>query len=71
MQQKTSGAIEGARARYPAVCYVFDCLHLDGQPLVSEPLVCRRVWLEDTLTKNTSYRISEVVAEGAELFRAA
>ncbi|MCU0579222.1 MAG: non-homologous end-joining DNA ligase, partial [Desulfobacterota bacterium] len=71
MQQKTSGAIERARRRYPAICYVFDCLYLDGRPLVNEPLVRRRVWLEDTLKKNTSYRISEAVAEGAELFRAA
>ncbi len=38
IQQSSEGAIERARAKYPAVCYVFDCLYLDGRPIVNEPL---------------------------------
>jgi ATP-dependent DNA ligase len=71
MQQTGKGGIERVHARYPAVCYVFDCLYLDGRPIVNEPLVRRRAWMEDAIRRNTPYRVSEAVAEGAELFRAA
>ncbi len=71
MQQTGEGAISRARARYPAVCYVFDCLYLDGRPIVNEPLVRRRAWMEDAVKKNTPYRLSEAVSEGADLFDAA
>ncbi|SPE58667.1 ATP-dependent DNA ligase clustered with Ku protein, LigD (fragment) [Verrucomicrobia bacterium] len=43
MQQRGEGAIGRAKASHPAVCYVFDCLYLDGRPIVSEPLNRRRV----------------------------
>jgi DNA ligase D-like protein (predicted ligase) len=71
IQQTTDGAVERARSRYPAVCYVFDCLYLDGRPIVNEPLVRRRAWMADAIKRNTPYRVSEVVDEGKELFRAA
>ncbi len=71
MQQTSEGAIERARATYPAVCYVFDCLYLDGRPIVNEPLVRRRAWLADALKPNTPYRLSEVVDDGHALFEAA
>lgn len=71
VQQKGEGAIERARAKYPAVCYVFDCLYLDGRPVVNEPLVRRRQWLEGVIRRDTPYRVSEAVAEGGELFKAA
>ena len=71
IQQKSQGAIERARGKYPAVCYVFDCLYLDGRPIVNEPLVRRRAWMEDAIKRDTPYRVSEAVAEGAELFQAA
>ncbi len=71
MQQTSEGAIERARAKYPAVCYVFDCLYLDGRPIVNEPLVRRRAWLADALKPNTPYRLSEVVDDGRALFEAA
>ena len=69
-QQNSEGSIERARARYPAVCYVFDCLYLDGRPIMNEPLVRRRAWMEDAIKPGTPYRISEAVSEGAELFKA-
>ena len=71
IQQSGQGAIERARAKYPAVCYVFDCLYLDGRPIVNEPLVRRRAWMEDAIKRESPYRVSEVVTEGAELFKAA
>jgi bifunctional non-homologous end joining protein LigD len=71
MQQTTEGGIERARAKHPAVCYVFDCLYLDGRAIVNEPLARRREWLEDAIKKDSAYRVSEVVEEGTALFEAA
>jgi bifunctional non-homologous end joining protein LigD len=70
MQQTTEGGIERARSNHPAVCYVFDCLYLDGRPIVNEPLTRRREWLEDAIRKGTPYRVSETVEDGAALFQA-
>ena len=71
LRQNSKAAIERARAKYPAVCYIFDCLYLDGRPIVNEPLVRRRAWMEDAIRHNTPYRVSEAVSEGAGLFSAA
>jgi bifunctional non-homologous end joining protein LigD len=70
MQQTKQGAIERARQRYPAVCYIFDCLYLDGRPIVNESLVRRRTWMEDAVRRDALYRVSDAVTEGAELFKA-
>src|SRR5438552_441097 len=70
MQQKTEPAIERAKAKHPAVCYVFDCLYLDGRAIVNEPLTRRREWLQDAIKKDSPYRVSEVVEEGTALFEA-
>jgi DNA ligase D-like protein (predicted ligase) len=70
MHQKTEGAIERARAKYPVICYVFDCLYLDGRPIVSEPLSRRRDWLRDAIKKDAPYRLSEALDEGTALFEA-
>jgi bifunctional non-homologous end joining protein LigD len=71
MQQTGEGAVSRALARYPAVCYVFDCLYLDGKPIVNEPLTRRRAWMEDSIRKNSPYRVSEALDDGVELFDAA
>jgi len=71
MQQTGKGAVERSGARYPAVCYVFDCLYLDGRPIMREPLVRRRAWMEDAVRPGTPYRVSEAVSEGMQLFEAA
>lgn len=55
----------------PVYCYLFDCLYLDGRPLVNEPLGRRKEWLGDALRPDTPYRISEVVEDGEALFDAA
>jgi DNA ligase D-like protein (predicted ligase) len=70
MQQRSEGAVTRARAQYPAVCYVFDCLYLDGRPILNEPLMRRREWLEDAIKANTPYRVSQVVEEGAAFLAA-
>jgi DNA ligase D-like protein (predicted ligase)/DNA ligase D-like protein (predicted polymerase)/DNA ligase D-like protein (predicted 3'-phosphoesterase) len=70
MQQKGDGAIERARGRRPATCYLFDCLYLDGRPIVSEPLVRRREWLADAVKNNPTYRVSELVSDGPAFFEA-
>jgi DNA ligase D-like protein (predicted ligase)/DNA ligase D-like protein (predicted polymerase)/DNA ligase D-like protein (predicted 3'-phosphoesterase) len=71
MRQKSETGIERARTSHAAVCYLFDCLYLDGRPVVNEPLTRRREWLEDAIKKGTAFRISEAVPEGAALFEAA
>jgi DNA ligase D-like protein (predicted ligase)/DNA ligase D-like protein (predicted 3'-phosphoesterase) len=70
MQQSSEGGIERARAKHPAVCYLFDCLYLDGRPIVQEPLTRRREWLQDAIKKDSPYRVSEVVEDGNAFFQA-
>lgn len=70
MQQTSDGAIQRAQARFPAVCYVFDCLYLDGRAIVGEPLTRRREWLLDAVRKGGVYRVSEAVEEGAPFLAA-
>ncbi|MFQ5641350.1 MAG: non-homologous end-joining DNA ligase, partial [bacterium] len=71
IQQRGERTIERARVKNPVVCYVFDCLYLDGRAIVNEPLFRRREWLADAIKKETPYRVSEVVNEGEQLFEAA
>ena len=68
MRQRTENAIARAKAKCPAVCYVFDCLYLDGRALVNEPLERRRVWMADAIKKDKSYRVNQAVDDGQELF---
>jgi len=70
MQQKADGAIERAKVNHPAVCYLFDCLYLDGRPVVNEPLARRREWLADAIRKGSAYRVSEAVEDGPAFFEA-
>lgn len=70
MQQTGLGAVERAQAKHPAVCYLFDCLYLDGRPIVNEPLARRREWLADAVRKESAYRVSETFEDGASLFQA-
>jgi DNA ligase D-like protein (predicted ligase)/DNA ligase D-like protein (predicted polymerase)/DNA ligase D-like protein (predicted 3'-phosphoesterase) len=70
MQQKTEGGIRLGKGRCPAVCYLFDCLYLDGRSIMQEPLVRRREWLQDLVRKGSAYRMSEAVDDGPALFQA-
>lgn len=71
MQRNGDTDIERSSKKYPAYCYVFDCLYLDGRAIINEPLYRRREWMIDSLRKDTPYRVSESVKEGKELYEAA
>ncbi|MBL7994101.1 non-homologous end-joining DNA ligase [bacterium] len=71
MQQKGENPIGRAKTKFPAICYLFDLLYLDGRSVIHEPLVRRRSWLADVVKKDSAYRVSEMVDEGNELFEAA
>ena len=71
LRSSSESAIARARAKHPAVCYIFDCLYLDGRPIVHEPLTKRREWMADAVRSDSPYRVSEAVNEGARLFEAA
>jgi DNA ligase D-like protein (predicted ligase) len=70
MQQTSTGAVERMRSKHPVVCYLFDCLYLDGRAITSEPLARRREWLNDAVKTGTTYRVSEAFDDGASLFEA-
>jgi ATP-dependent DNA ligase len=55
----------------PAYCYIFDCLYLDGRPLINEPLIKRREWIKDAIKADSNYRVSDVEEDGTLLFEAA
>src|SRR5690606_8162188 len=46
-------------------------LYLDGRPLINEPLLKRKEWLQDVVKHDTPYRVSEIVEDGESLFAAA
>lgn len=71
MQRSSEGDIERAMKKHKAYCYLFDVLYLDGRPVVNEPLIRRRTWLNDAIKKDSYYRISEIVEDGEALFSAA
>jgi len=71
IQQKTENAVKRAQKRHPAVCYLFDCLYLDGRQITQEPLERRRAWLKDLIRPGSAYRMSETVDDGQALFEAA
>jgi len=70
IQQSTEAGIARFQAKHPAICLMFDCLYLDGRPIMSEPLYRRKEWLADSIRDNTPYRVSETMAEGVSLFEA-
>ena len=71
LQQTGESAIARLSGKYPAVCYVFDCLYLDGRSIINEPLVRRRQWVADAIRENTIYRASEAMDDGTSLYQAA
>ena len=70
MQQTGEGAIERAKAKHPAVCYLFDCLYLDGRSIINEPLARRREWLQDAIRKDSAFRVSEFIEDGEPFLEA-
>jgi bifunctional non-homologous end joining protein LigD len=70
MHRTSEAEIERAMKKHPAYCYVFDILYLDGRPVVNEPLIKRREWVDDVIKKNTPFRVSEIVDDGKSLLKA-
>ncbi len=71
LQAKGETNIQKQSKASPVFCYVFDCLYLDGRPLIGEPLERRKEWLADAIKSDTPYRVSEIVEDGEALFEAA
>lgn len=71
MQARGETNIQKMAKSYPVNCYVFDCLYLDGRPLINEPLLRRKEWLKDAIKHDTPYRVSEFIEDGESLFEAA
>ncbi len=71
MSATGEAAIQKMTKSNPAYCYVFDCLYLDGRPLINEPLLKRKEWVKDALKEGTAYRVSEMEEDGQLLFNAA
>ncbi len=71
MQGRGETNIQKMAKSSPVYCYVFDCLYLDGRPLINEPLLRRKEWLKDAIRHDTPYRVSEFIEDGASLFEAA
>lgn len=71
IQQKSENAAKRAQKRHPAVCYLFDCLYLDGRSITQDPIERRRAWLKDLIRPGSAYRMSEAVDDGPALFEAA
>ncbi len=72
LQHRNEASVTRARSKHPAVCYVFDCLYVDGRPIVNESLARRRAWMVDSIkVPNPAYRPSETIDDGRALFKAA
>ena len=71
LHHRTEAAVARAKTKHPAVVYLFDCLYVDGRPIVNEPLMRRRAWLVDSVKPQQTYRVSEAIDDGIGLFEAA
>jgi len=71
MHSQNEARIESGTRKHPAVCYLFDCLYLDGRSLINEPIERRRIWLKDSIKKGGNYRVSEEMDDGKALYEAA
>lgn len=63
--------IERAVKTNPAFAYIFDILYLDGKPLINEPLLRRKEWLQDIIKAGSPFRYSQHIEDGPALLEAA
>lgn len=70
MHTQGEAGVQRVMKRYPAVCYLFDCLSLDGKVITHEPLQRRQAWLDAALTKGKAVIVSEALSDGEGLFAA-
>lgn len=62
--------IKKQKTKNPVVCYLFDCLSLDGKNITQESLDRRQAWLNCALRINNHIRLSEAIVDGNALFEA-
>lgn len=62
--------IQNGMKKYPAVCYLFDCLSLDGKNITDEPLHRRQGWLQVVIKRGKPYKMSEAISDGQGLWNA-
>jgi len=62
--------ISNVMKKHPAVCYLFDCLSLDGKDITKEPLIRRQEWLNTAIKKGKPYIMSEAISDGNGLWMA-
>ena len=70
MHTQGAQSIQNVMKRYPVVCYLYDCLQIDGRIIMDEPLMRRQAWLNAAIRKGTPYRMSEAIKDGAGLHAA-
>ncbi len=71
MHQKSEPKIQALSKSNPVVCYIFDCLYMDGRFLTNEPWLRRREWMIDSIKKGSPFRPSEAIEDGKALYKAA
>ena len=71
MHQSNQSKIESLSKSKPVVCYLFDCLYMDGRSLINEPWFRRHEWMLDSIKKNMLFRGSEAIEDGKALYDAA
>lgn len=65
-----SKTIRQSQSTNNIVCYLFDCLQLDGKSIVSETLTRRQAWLKCAIKRNKTIRLSEALKDGKALLEA-
>lgn len=63
-------SIQNVMKKYPAVCYLFDAIFIDGKFITKEPLHKRQAWLDTAIKKGKPYKMSEAIKDGKGLFEA-
>lgn len=71
MHKTGKTAIANFTKTKPVVCYLFDCLRLNGKRLDNLPLERRKAWLKVNIGRGSCYRYSEEMEDGKSLFEAA
>jgi len=70
MHTQGSASIDLVMKRHPVVCYLYDCLSIDGKVITEEPLHRRQAWLKAGIKKGKPYKLSEAIKDGKGLFAA-
>ncbi len=71
MHTKGESSINLATKKNPAVCYLFDCIMLDGKYITKEPLLRRQAWMKVAFKSANIFRRSETMDDGQALYDAA